>query len=187
MDELTTEQWNVAYKIAEALNREGVKVNELQKAIAYLRSFNPNEGAKFFTYLQVLEREGYRVGHSKETPRYYRTLNQVCRQHLSGDVPKMLQVLGWAARLLHYYSSGGLVAEVATSAIAAETVEVGQVLDATIEKKEGMEVTYRVAGVKRSNTERKRHQDLQVGAAVKVEVVSLKEDGTIKKIRLWEG
>ncbi len=53
MDELTSEQWDSAYKIAEMLNREGVKVNELQKSIAYLRSYGTDDGAKFFTYLQV--------------------------------------------------------------------------------------------------------------------------------------
>lgn len=193
MDELTSEQWDSAYKIAEMLNREGVKVNELQKSIAYLRSYGTDDGAKFFTYLQVLEREGYRVGHSKQTQQYYQTLNQACRQHLKGDVPIMLQVLGWAARLLRYYSSGGLVETIVPQAIVVEKFEIGQILDATIEKvssgKKRIEVTYLVSnGQKRSNDEHKRYQELlQVGAVVKVEVVTLKENGMFNKIKLWDG
>jgi hypothetical protein len=68
-----------------------------------------------------------------------------------------------------------------------EQFQRGQILDATIEKKEGMKVTYRIGEVKRSNMERKRHQDLQVGTSVKVVVDSVREDGTINKIKLWEG
>ena len=69
---------------------------------------------------------------------------------------------------------------------------IGQVLDATIvkidAKTKGVEVTYQLSdGVKRTNTEGKRYKDLHIDLSVKVEVVSLKDDGTIKKIRVWEG
>ncbi len=105
----------------------------------------------------------------------------------------MLQVLGWAARLLRYYSSGGLVETIVPQAIVTEQFEIGQVLDATIEKvspgKKRIEVTYLVANEqKRSNDEHKRYQELlQVGAVVKVEVVTLKENGMFNKIKLWDG
>lgn len=197
-DELTTAQWKVADEIAQALVRDRVKVNELQKAIAYLRTYGVGEGTKFFTYLQVLAKEGRRVGHSQQTQAYYESLNRACRQHLqglSGDVPRMLLVLGWAARLLRYYSEGVLAGEqvepaigVEQAAIAVEQFSIGQILEATIERKNGVKVTYRLSnGQKLSNSEHKRHQDLQVGLSVKVEVIDLKENGMVNKIKLLSG
>ena len=68
---------------------------------------------------------------------------------------------------------------------------IGQILDATIVKidvkTKGIEVTYRLSDeAKRTNTEGKKYDYLRVDSSVKVKVASLKDDGTIKKIRIWE-
>ncbi len=201
-DELTTAQWDTADAIARTLVREGVKVNELQKAIAYLRTYSASEGAKFFTYLQVLAKEGQRVGHSKKTQEYYETLNRTCRQYLQGmseDVPTMLRLLGWSARLLRYYSEGvptgaipePMVRSAREAEIQAITAEsefaVGQVWDAISLTIKGNKVTYQIQEViKLTQKEPKLVGHLSEGQSLRVEIMEMHEDGRIKKVRKIE-
>ena len=202
--DLTPVQWDVADAIARTLVREGLKVNELQKSLAYLRTYCDREGAgtKFFDYLQVLSREGRRVGHSQETQRYYATLNQTCRQYLQGSVEDgrtMLLVLGWAARLVRYYSEGVLTGEItvpivrsereiAVQSIAAEAqFAVGQVLLVKVAGVKGNKVTYEIeGGLRLTQKEPKKAEVLSEGQEVRVEVVEMYEDGRIKKVRLLD-
>ncbi len=197
-DELTTVQWDLADAIARTLVREGVKVNELQKAIAYLRTYSATEGAKFFTYLQVLAKEGQRVGHSKQTQGYYETLNRTCRHYLQGmDVQTMLLLLGWAARLLRYYSEGGFVREIAepivrsqreaeiSAIVAAVQFAIGQKIDAIVVAIRGNKVTYQIQEkIRLTQKEPKNAAVLLEEQMVQVEIMELQEDGRIKKVRL---
>ena len=96
--ELTDPQWQIADAIARQLVLDEADVNELQKAIAYLRSIASGEaaGKKFFDYLKTLVRHGKTIGHSKRTEGYYRTLDEVCSQYLTAyqdDAPRMLYLL----------------------------------------------------------------------------------------------
>ena len=107
---LTEQQWNVAHAIAHQLALKKIDVNELGKAIAYLRAFGDREdaGVKFFKYLHTLAKNGKHIGHSKKTPDYYKAISQACHQHLKPyqeNTADMLQILGWAFRLTRYYTN----------------------------------------------------------------------------------
>ena len=79
---LTDPQWQIADAIARQLVIDGTDVNELRKAIAYLREHLDREqaGKYFFEYLKTLVRQGKSIGHSKRTIGYYRSLDDVCSQ-----------------------------------------------------------------------------------------------------------
>ncbi|MEO1744447.1 MAG: hypothetical protein AAFR99_21925, partial [Cyanobacteria bacterium J06629_9] len=78
--DLTDVQWQIADAIARQLVLDGTDVNELRKAMAYLRqvSDQENAGKRFFDYLKTLVRQGNSIGHSKKTVDYYRSLSAVC-------------------------------------------------------------------------------------------------------------
>ena len=79
-----------------------VDPNEVQKALAYLRS--KKDGKQFFGYLRVINQNGGAVIRSGQTLGYYRDLLAACERHLRGmQAEEMAQTLGWAIRLLRYY------------------------------------------------------------------------------------
>ncbi|QYO68155.1 dienelactone hydrolase family protein [Leptolyngbya sp. 7M] len=107
---LTDTEWQIAHAIAQDLARTETDVNELGKAIAYLRHAikqNPlDAGSRFFKYLKMLVSNGKQIGHSGKTLGYYRNIDKACSQHLrqaEAEAETMLQILGWAARLMRYY------------------------------------------------------------------------------------
>ncbi len=201
--ELTDAQWQIADAIARQLVLDGVDVNELRKAIAYLRETvdKENAGKNFFDYLKTLVRHGDTIGHSKRTVDYYRSLDTICSQYLTNyqdDAPKMLFLLGWAARLVKYYKEGVPTGELKVPEIksereaelqvvaAANTFEVGQVLEATITTIKGNKVTYEILGtIRLTQKEPKlmKSVELAEGQTLNVEISALREDGSIKKIK----
>ncbi|MGA9380546.1 MAG: hypothetical protein WBV73_17420 [Phormidium sp.] len=121
MESLTENQWKIAHAIAQSLVQENADVNELGKAIAYLRNaVNQNQsdaGSKFFKYLKTLVSNGRQIGHSGKTSDYYRSIDKVCSQYLQNqsiNADTLLQILGWSARLMRYYKEGGLIENIAT-------------------------------------------------------------------------
>jgi len=88
-ESLNENQWEIAHAIARYLVKEKTDVNELGKAIAYLRStVNQNQsdaGAKFFKYLKTLVSNGRLIGHSSRTSDYYRSIDQVCSNYLQNQ------------------------------------------------------------------------------------------------------
>lgn len=97
--ELTEAQWQIADAIARTLVLANTDVNELRKAISYLRTYaNQGQGgAKFFAYLKTLVCNGNRIGHSKRTTEYYERIEATCSQYLAGykdDATTMLNLLG---------------------------------------------------------------------------------------------
>lgn len=113
---LTDNQWQLAHQIAQTLVREETDINELSKAVAYLRSQvnKPNAGSRFFEYLRTLVKYGHQISHSKRTQSYYESINQICNQHLKTekDSPEdMLIILGWAVRLMRYYKDAAPIGE----------------------------------------------------------------------------
>lgn len=200
--ELTETQSKTAHAIAQTLVKENADVNELGKALAYLRTYSQREkaGAKFFDYLKTLERNGWQVGHSKRTSEYYRSFERVCSQYLNAEqenVGAMLQILGWAMRLMRYYKEAGPIGEiiavpVAESARQVKIAEatstsnfaVGQILEAKVTSIKGNKVTYEIFGaIKLTEKEPKKAPSFSEGQIVQVEILDLKEDGGIKKVK----
>jgi hypothetical protein len=200
-ESLTEVQWQIAHAIAQTLVKEDTDVNELGKAIAYLRTYvnQENAGARFFDYLKTLVRNGRQIGHSKRTTDYYENIENTCSQYLKAyqdDAAIMLQILGWASRLMRYYKDAGPIGEITApvveSARQAEIAEVisthnfaiGQILEATVTAVKGNKVTYEILGtIKLTEKEPKKANSLSEGQKVKVEILDLKEDGSIKKVR----
>lgn len=210
---LTNAQWQIAHEIARDLVASEMDVNELGKAIAYLRSAisrdSSSAGSQFFKFLSTLVKSGNAIGHSGKTIGYYRNLDKACNTHLKNaisDAQSMLQILGWAARLMRYYKVTpiGEIPEVVAqeeevtavserqAAIAAlrstQTFEEGQIIQAVVEKKhsKGNKVTYLIAGVSFTEKEAKTFNQIPESGSVKVEIKSLKEDGTINHIKFIE-
>lgn len=210
---MTEADWEVAHTIAQTLVQQEMDVNELGKAIAYLRfaiQQNPkNAGTQFFNYLKTLVKQGKSIGHSGKTPEYYRNLDKACRSHLQPYQAKpliLLHVLGWTARLIRYYKEGGVIGEPLTTpqtAPAATTqgqesqrqaeiraiaqnqnFQVGQQVEATVKNIKGKEVTYELpGGIKLTVKEPKKYSELSVEQTVQVEILELRENGTPKKVK----
>ncbi|MGB7442690.1 MAG: hypothetical protein WA919_16625 [Coleofasciculaceae cyanobacterium] len=203
-ESLTEVQWQMAHAIAQTLVKDNTDVNELGKAIAYLRSYanRENAGAKFFDYLETLAKNGRQIGHSKRTSDYYENIENACSQYLKAyqdDAQVMLHILGWASRLMRYYKNAGpieeITAPVVESARQAEIAEVisshdfavGQILEATVTAVKGNKVTYEILEtIKLTEKEPKKAKLLSEGQKVKVEIVALKEDGSIRKVKCIE-
>jgi uncharacterized glyoxalase superfamily protein PhnB len=207
--DLTSTQWQVADAIARQLVLDKADANELRKTIAYLRAYSDREdaGKKFFDYLNTLARNGNRIGHSKRTQGYLESIAATCQQYLEtykGDVPVMLQVLGWAARLMQYYKEAGPIGELnvvsvddipseaqkireekINQLIASESLEVGKQLDAIVlgKKQKGSEVTYEISGVSYKEKEKKLFDTIPGNGSVIVEIKSLKDDGSINHVK----
>lgn len=194
-------QWKIAHAIAQTLVKDNTDVNELGKAIAYLRSYvnRDNAGAKFFDYLKTLAKNGRQIGHSQRTSDYYENIESACSKYLKAyqdDATIILQVLGWASRLMRYYKNSGSIGEITApvveSARQAEIAEVinihnfavGQILEATVTAIKGNKVTYEILGtIKLTEKEPKKVQSLSEGQTIKVEILDIKEDGSIKKVK----
>ena len=200
-ESLTEVQWQIAHAIAKTLVQEDIDVNELGKAIAYFRTYShqDNTGARFFDYLKTLVRNGRQIGHSQRTSEYYDSIEKVCSKYLKAyqdNASVMLQILGWASRLMRYYKNAGSIGEITAPVVEsvrqAEIAEVisnhdfaiGQVLEATVTAIKGNKVTYEIMGtVRLTEKEPKKAQSLSEEQVVKVEVLDLKADGSPKKVK----
>lgn len=200
--ELTEIQWQIAHAIAQTLVQDDADVNELSKAIAYLRAYAHQEkaGSRFFDYLKTLERNGRQIGHSSKTSEYYGIIEKACTKYLKAfqnDVPAMLQILGWAARLMRYYKNAGPIGEITApvidsvrqaeiaSVMQSQKFAVDQILDAEVMNiKKGNMVTYQILEtIRLTEKEPKKASLLTEGQKVKVRIGSLKEDGSIKSVK----
>lgn len=200
-ESLSEVQWQIAHAIAQTLVKENTDVNELGKAIAYLRTYanQENAGVRFFDYLKTLVRNGRQIGHSQRTSEYYENIERTCSQYLKAyqdQVVIMLQILGWASRLMRYYENAGPIGEITApvmesarqaeiaEAISSHDFAVGQVLDATVTAIKGNKVTYEILGtIKLTEKEPKKANSLSESQKVKVEILDLKEDGSIRKVK----
>ncbi len=178
--EMTESDWQVAHAIAQTLVKQETDVNELGKAIAYLRNAinqnQPDSGAKFFKYLKTLVNNGKTISHSEKTLDYYRNIEAACSNDLYSYQTKpsmMLHILGWTARLMRYYRDGGVIGETLPKAASISSkpliqvklpfkYELNQVVDAIVLdlttksigiKKTKITVRYELDGVKLAKTE----------------------------------
>lgn len=214
MTSLSDNQWKVAHTIAQQLVLNEADANELGKAVAYLRAFGdrPDAGTRFFKYLQTLANNGRMMAHSNQTPYYRKIISQVCNDSLRSyqdDPAAMQEILSWGFRLMRYYKNAVPIGEV--EAIAAETaaepivserqaeiaqivesldLKVGDKVAATIttlkEGKKSKKLTYNIQKTqqKLSHDEYNKSRDFAIGQTVTLEIVELKEDGSIKKVKL---
>lgn len=205
-ESLTENQWKIAHAIAQTLVKEQTDVNELGKAIAYLRNaVNQNQAdanSRFFKYLKTLVGNGRQIGHSGKTTDYYRSIDKACSDCLKGfqgDASTLLQILGWASRLMRYYKEAGPIGEVVTpvvesarqveiaKAIGSHEFAVGQIVEAKVTAVKGNKVTYEILGtIRLTEKEPKKAQSLSEGQTVKVEILDLKEDGSLRKVKCCE-
>jgi len=205
-ESLTENQWEIAHAIAQTLVKEQTDVNELGKAIAYLRNAVNHDRAdatsRFFKYLKTLVGNGRQIGHSGKTTDYYRSIDKACSDCLKGfqgDASTLLQILGWASRLMRYYKEAGPIGEVVTpvvesarqveiaKAIGSHEFAVGQIVEAKVTAVKGNKVTYEILGtIRLTEKEPKKAQSLSEGQTVKVEILDLKEDGSLRKVKCCE-
>jgi hypothetical protein len=202
-ESLTENQWEIAHAIAQTLVKEQTDVNELGKAIAYLRNAvnqdRADANSRFFKYLKTLVGNGRQIGHSGKTTDYYRSIDKACSDCLKGfqgDASTLLQILGWASRLMRYYKEAGPIGEVVApvvesarqveiaKAIGSHEFAVGQIIEAKVTAVKGNKVTYEILGtIRLTEKEPKKAQSLLEGQVVKVEVLDIKEDGSPKKVK----
>lgn len=208
-EDLTAAQWQAAHQIAISFAAKKTDVNEFRKAIAYLKILESqdNAGKRFFSYLTTLAKNGDRIGHSKKTRGYYQDIFEVCDNYLlnyQNEIPVMLQILGWAARLVKYYQQNRVGEDYMSSPqvvepqiskrqeeiakqIAKSKFTEGQIIDAVVTGKntKGKKVTYTIVDttIKITNKEPKYYDKLSEEQQVKVKIIKLELD-KIKKIKL---
>ena len=208
-DTLTESQWQSAHKIAIELVKSDTDVNEIGKAIAYLRSTasNPDSGTKFFKYIKALVSNGKQIGHSNKTFEYYSSIDQNCDGYLRDyqDNPQvMLQILGWTSRLMRYYKTAPIaerdaklqekaaiadnqaqrLAEIKAS-VKSQVFELNSIVDAkVVNKTSGNKVTYEIVGtsIRNSPKEPKMFDKLEIDQIVKVQITEI-TDGIPKKFK----
>ena len=199
--DLTSTQWQVADAIARQLVLDNTDLNEFRKTISYLRAYSdrPDAGKKYFDYLNALARNGNRIGHSKKTQGYLESITTICQKYLEtykDNADTMLQILGWAARLMQYYKTAGPIGEIPEPTIQSEReAEIqavvasqeffeGQTLEAVVTGIKGNKVTYEMLGTLRLTArEPKQSKNLSEGQVVTVEITALKSDGSPKNVK----
>ncbi|MDJ1172357.1 hypothetical protein PMG71_23285 [Roseofilum sp. BLCC_M154] len=204
--DLTPTQWQVAEAIADQLVRDDTDHNEFRKTLSYLRVYSDraDAGKKFFDYLKTLDRHGNTIARSGKTQQYFKSIAQTCQKHLKDyqdDIAVMLNILGWAARLMQYYKKTPIGEKAPISndipsdkqQVRQEkleqfrdqiTLEVGKQIKASVvEKKKGNKVKYEIAGIFYEEKEPKNFNDISDSGKVTVEIKSLKEDGTINHVK----
>lgn len=199
-ESLTDAQWEIAHAIAQTLVKENTDVNELGKAVAYLRAFvnQPDATSRFFKYLKTLVSNGRQIGHSSKTIDYYRSIEKACSDYLKTvqDAYTILQILGWVSRLMRYYKDASPIGEIQPPSVeSARQVEiikvaksqefkVDQILEATVTKITGNKVTYEILGtIKLTEKEPKKASSLHEAQTVQVKIAALKDDGSIKSVK----
>jgi hypothetical protein len=207
-ESLTDAESLIAHNLAIALVKENTDVNELGKAIAYLRSIvnQPVAEKKFFGYLKTLVSNGKQIGHSGKTPDYYRSIERACSQYLKEETNPhtILKILGWAMRLMRYYKVSPIEefsipdspstqpnisqrqAEIA-EVTKLQKFDVDQILDAIVVSIKGNKVTYQILEtIKLTEKEPKKAASFAEGQIVKVKIAALKEDKSIKSVKYVE-
>lgn len=102
---MTEEKWRAVAAMVATMREGKVSANELKKVVAYVRWWrNRHEGEigeHLFEYLQVLISDG--DAYSKSAVGYREAIERGCRESLAAyvqDTQSVVQILGWAARLV---------------------------------------------------------------------------------------
>ncbi len=106
-----TSTLNTASAMARTLVERQADINELAKMAAYLRTHL--DGRKFFRLLETLIKDGHLV-RSRSTIEHYRSIQEVCHQHLEpyrqargAQAQEGAEILGWTVRLMRYHKEIG--------------------------------------------------------------------------------
>jgi hypothetical protein len=114
--EMSQQHWDIAHAIALEVVLDETDINELKKAISYLRTIAHREdlGRHFLTYYQTLLRHGRTISHSQKTEKYYKSILDIfdyylrqCLKQQFNNFQVVCEVLGWSARLAQYYKPEG--------------------------------------------------------------------------------
>jgi hypothetical protein len=229
-ESLTDEQWATVYTIAHNLAKEQKRIDpekdgiatELKKLVTYLYALvkdfsdvsgqSNRAGSKILDYLRILTADSKQVWRTGRTPDYYKCIYEVCTQTLKNyqnHPKKMLEILGWASRLIRYYKDieqGAIVGEVLASKNTTPIIykeintqtyskySVEQIVDATVvdiatkiidSKKTKTTVVYMLEGQRLAKPEEiynmeKKGIFLKQGDIVQLKILEI-NDGRIKK------
>ncbi|GIV96495.1 MAG: hypothetical protein KatS3mg057_1152 [Herpetosiphonaceae bacterium] len=107
----------IGNRLARDLVQDSVDTNEFAKTVAHLRvllrqaesqEHQRKQLASWWRWLKTIVDSGAKVvRRSKQTPGYYQAILANCQRHLHDqdlEPGQVLQALGWAARLMHYYT-----------------------------------------------------------------------------------
>lgn len=212
VQDLSERQWHIVHTMAQSLVMDEADANELGKVKAYLNSLvdHLEPGKHFLRYLQTLVNEGGKIGHSKQTKKYYQSMSDICGEYLKDDlddIESIRKIIGWTFRLMRYYKDGippdqlSIIAEETASqeilsdrqkeieeTLQSVDIAEGQTLDAEItnKKTKGKQITYTLFGcISKTEKEPKENKfdQLNIGDMVKVRIDRLDDDGNIKKIK----
>ena len=198
--------WSIAHDLATALINKETDVNEFDKVTAFMRQYNKADDAldKFKLLLQQLADSNDAPIQSKQTQEYYKNIQECCQTHLQkiNDPDELLLILGWCRRLMRYYkvepkrateeqipqqqqTSESPPTQTLQQPKEPEKPKIGvhDRVSATIQKKEGMNVTVQLA------TDNKEilifeylYYPKQVGDEIKVRVQKVNNEGQVTEI-----
>ena len=159
-------RWAIARDLAFDLHEHKTDVNEFGKVIAFMRQYYKTDNSKklMMSLLQRLANSDDAPIRSGRTKAYYRNIQASCQKHLKdinhGD--ELMLILGWCRRLMYYYEeeSKHAAEEQRPSQEQQQTpeppptqtpqqpkepekpkVKIGDRVNATILKKDGLNVT----------------------------------------------
>ena len=201
-------RWLIAHDIAFELVDRGTDPNELGKVIAFMRRHQGDNDAKnrLMSLVQRMANSRNALIRSRQTQRFYQNIQDACQEHLR-DIrhpDELLLILGWSLRLMRYYrvEPKRAAEEQRPPQAPKQTpkprptrtpqppkapeepkVKVGDRVNATILKKDGMKVTVRLQTDENEELvfERPYYPGL-VGAKVKLKVMAVNEKGNITKV-----
>lgn len=200
--------WSIAHNLAYEMHEHNVDVNEVNKVIAFMRQYHKVDDAldKFKSLLQQLAYSDDAPIQSGRTRDYYEDIQECCQKHLGNisNPNELLLILGWSRRLMYYYKVEPKRAaeaqlppqqqyQIQTQVPKQTVVEkkeedkpkiaVHDKVDATIKKKEGINVTVQL------DTDSKEilifeylYYPKQVGDQIKVRVQGINDKGQVTKI-----
>lgn len=200
--------WTIAHDIAFELVDRGTDPNELGKVVAFMRRHQGDNNAKnrLMSLVQRLANSHNALIRSRQTQRFYRNIQEACQEHLrdSSDTTELLFILGWSLRLMRYYrvepkraaeeqrrpqeqqqTPKPRLMQTPPPAKAPEKpkVKVGDRVNATILKKDGMNVMVQLQTSYKEEVvfERPYYPGL-VGAQIKLRVQAVNESGQVTQV-----
>ena len=208
MQQMDEKQWAIAHDIAFELVDRGTDPNELGKVIAFIRRDQGNKNAKdrLMLLVQRMANSNNALIRSRQTQQFYRNIQEACQQHLRiiNEIDELLRILGWSLRLMRYYrvepkraaeeqhrtqkpkqTPKARSTQTPPPAKAPEKpkVKVGNRVNATILKKDGMKVTVQLQTDNNEEVVFERpYYPGMVGAQIKVRVLAVNKDGKVKEV-----
>ncbi len=206
--QMNDNHWKIAHDLASELHNSGTDVNEFGKVVAFMRRYQKAGDTieQFILLLQSLANSGDAFSRSNATPQYLKSIKSYCDKHLKdiSDVDELMLILGWCRRLMYYYreepkraakaqmppqQQHRIQTQAPKQPVLAKKEEdkpkiaVHDKVDATIKKKEGINVTIQL------DTDHKEiliferpYYPRQVGDQIKVRVQGVNDKGQVTKV-----